>query len=147
MENIVINLEQRTYPSLKNGAPLNRMPIPDDFEQVQFGSEYGGEIVVKYPNLGDRTKIDAVVKRELAKAGFTTGLMPNFVVQAQEYGFAVLEVLSVERPAWISRTELSTDLDQYAIGEIGRAFDEAVDAKKKKSTPTSTDGLQARASM
>src|SRR5215831_8962431 len=139
MENIVINLEKRTYPSLRNGAPLNRMPIADDFDQVEFGPEYGGDIVVKYPNLGDRTKIDAVVKRELAKAGFTAGLVPNFVVQAQEYGFAVIEVLGKEKPSWISRSQLSTDLDQHAIGEIGRAFDEQVDAKKKKSTPTLTD--------
>ncbi len=140
MEPIVFTIEERQHLEFKDeaiGKSFSEIK-PQDLGYVPFGKDYAGNFVLRHPNLGDRPRINAAVKRAFLKAGYTEGIFPKpgEPLYDMQYGFAVCEILAEEKPAWFDETKLSTDLDQHAVIEVGRAFDDAVEQKKKKSTET-----------
>lgn len=134
MEPITFSIVERTYPMVKEGQ---RPQSIADFEFIPFGPEYSGDFILKHPNLGDQLKISALRDNSLIGAGYkTTADAPPLMVE-QEYAFAAVAVLALEdlsKPAWFKKDQLSTYIDQWAVIEVGRSLQEAIETKKKPPT-------------
>lgn len=140
MEPLIFSIEERTHLVFRDeamGKSYNEIKQEDLIPAV-FGADYGGNFTLRYPTLGDRAKIDAVLKREFRKAGYTILEDVAVTIHNQEYAFAVVEVLAEPegKPAWFDKDKLSSDTDQLAVGEVGLMFNELVQSKKKKATST-----------
>lgn len=139
-DTIVVNIKDRERLVLKPES--SGKPYPDlrreDFDSQPFGDEYGGDFVLKRPDLGDGLRIEAIQLKALKLAGFDRIVDASPVSQDQEYAFAAVEVLSNGNaaPAWFNKKNLSTYLDQQAVVTVGRAIQEQIAIKKKNSTST-----------
>lgn len=140
-DNIVFSIVARKHPSDVKPSAIGKLMnqiTDDDFEYTPFGEErYGGQFSLRYPNLGDRNKILGIMTSTLVKAGFADIRNAPPTIQSQEYGFAVLDVVTIEKPEWADRAVLSTSIDSLAIAEVGICFNEAVEAQKKRFSKTS----------
>jgi len=140
MDPVVFSIAERTHLVFQDRAMGKTIAElkQDDLVPSLFGETYGGDFSLRFPTLGDRAKIDAVLKRELRKVGYATLEDASISIHNQEYAFAVVEVLAEKdgKPTWFDKAKLFSDEDQLAVIEVGMAFNEAIESKKKKPSET-----------
>jgi len=138
MEPISISIEKRTYPMVKPGT-IGQPTSLESFDFIEFGDDYAGTFILRHPNLGDQLKIGAAQSNSLIAAGYRSVTDALSIPQEQEYAFAAVKLLAIEPvPGWFNQETLSTYRDQWAVIEVGRALNEAIQAKKNNSSNGST---------
>ena len=139
MEQLSVNIAARTYPAaLPSAVGKNFIDlVPADFEQREFGEDYDFTFVLRFPTIGEERNIEGMVDREFRKANFPDSRSQiGTLAYDVEYAIALVATLAskdADLPAWFGHNARSTTLNRYAIAEVGRAFREMADLKKKNT--------------